>query len=320
MFESIFREYVLDINKANAMYESAENVFKIQILEASHLANNDFIEEDVSDYELYEETTENFLQKVKNFFNSLREAFSKLVINIQNKIDTEIKKRQLNKKLKEVKKALASNRIAQQKAKQKKVKIFDNVKYMKAYTKYVNIWVAETKKLYSKSYSSADEYLQAFHSYSAKLDEASNKLKLNDDEYFTLETDGLKLLQMTDKELNNYHKATSLIKVEHDNAIKTAENIATKIDDPSKISDIKISTNKLSTKSSTVAKKSSHGMLKLFSAIVAVGAVINFGFGYANGHENGEVRGYNDNVIQGMRAKQMEVYKAGYQKGFNNAY
>ena len=62
MFDLIFKEYDLDILKADATFESAKNIFDIQLLESSYLIKNGFIEESSYECGLYEKANENLLQ------------------------------------------------------------------------------------------------------------------------------------------------------------------------------------------------------------------------------------------------------------------
>ena len=324
MFDLIFKEYDLDIAKADATFESAKNIFDIQLLESSYLIKNGFLEESSYECGLYEKANENFLQKLGDFFKSLKDAFVKLINGVIDKAVTAIKKKQVNNKLKEIKKVLASNKMAQQKVSQKKIKIFDSASYTRAYTKYINAWVTESRKLYSKVYKSADEYKKAVANFDSTMEKYADKLNINKTEKYYIETNGINALKMTDKEIENISKSAQLIRKDYERALEKAENMASHNDDPSKVSDIKRFANKLSSRSSVIVKKVMNSSLAQIAAVFGLLSLVEYGIGNAIGKSDGKRKGYNDgfedNLFAGIRARDKDEYSAGYTKGFKNAY
>ena len=270
MFTNILFEYDLESMKNEHMMESATDSFNIAVMELTMLKNQGFVEE--SESMVYAEAVGKYTEAIKKFFQNLIESIKKLVKEVQEKVRLEMTKRDVNKKLKELKKAMAADKTAYS---GKMVKIFDMKKYMKEYTKYINFYVTSVKSLYSKEYSNYDEFLKALKNAEDALTKMADNCHLDDFGKWELETGVNNAITLTETELNSMESVQRAFYNAWIEAIEKSEEIAEKEDDSSKISKIKSMTSKFSSMCSRAYTKMMKHPVESCMAIFAVcGAIL----------------------------------------------
>lgn len=250
--ESLFLEFDLDCQIANNLFETARDKFNVSITELTNLKNQGFFTESEDDDNVYIEAVGKYLDAIKKFFKKILDSIKALVQKVKDKIDIEMSKKEMNKKLKKLKEKLAEDKSILRNG---KVKYFDTARYIKEYTKYINLSVSETKKLYSKEYKSYDEYLAA----RKKAEEKANKFfvdsHLHDKETFYINEEIQKVIQYTEKELASQKSIFDAFQRQWENGVNEFHNMAEKEDDESKINDIKQTTSSFTSKCASAFKR-----------------------------------------------------------------
>lgn len=250
--ENLFLEFELDCQIADNLFETARDKFNISVVELTMLKNQGYFTESEDDTDIYTEAVSKYLESIKDFFKKILDSIKNLVTNVNDKIKVEMQKKEVNKKLKKLKEQLAKEKSIYRNG---KVKYFDTAKYIKEYTKYINLMVSENKKLYSKEYKSVDEYQAARKKCIEKLDKFFMNSKLYDGETFYIENAVSNCIEYTEKEIASQNSVNNAYRAAWEKAVKEFQNMAEKEDDEAKINDIKQTTNSFTSKCSSAFKK-----------------------------------------------------------------
>ena len=228
----------------------------------------------MSDYsnDYYFEASENYKEAIKEFFAKLIQAIKDLVKKIKDYIHEKLRSIQINRKLTDLKKILVANR---NKFNGKKIQIFDTVKYMNAYRKYISLVTGEFRKLTSKKYMDYEEFEKDAKRMDTIIDAAAIKLGLTDNEKYAIETDVFNALSITEKSIKLYDNEFILSAKEWEDSIRTNGTIAEIERNPSVADRIKI----LSQKFSNICSKcfqfmSKHPIASISIIATAVSAII----------------------------------------------
>lgn len=281
MFDSIFKEFEVNLMKCDNIAESAYDIFKIRTGEVNILANQGyFTEAEVDDGAIYMEAASDFMEKIKAFFKKIIDAIKEFVAKLRDTIDAKRFAAKINAQCNEVKKELAKNAMLRAKLKGKKIPFFDGVKAYRAYSKYIATCATENKKLFSKEFSSLDEYIQAATVSNNKIDEL---IDINDittlEDYTRMQVDLAYALNKCSELADGIAKVTELFHAELTQYVKEMEDLAKAEDDASKVHDIETETSKEVSRSksfmSNYISKTKGSISKVFaeihSAISSVG-------------------------------------------------
>ena len=328
MFESLFKEYEIDIAKADHMFETAMDIFNTNLIEKHMLVQEGYIDSQEDIYDLYHESVGSIKDKIKEFFTKIKEAFKKLVLSVKNTVKAQLVKRDANKKLKEVKKQLVENKKLAAQAKGKKVSCFDSVKYTRAYTKFINTTISDYAKVCSKKYNDVKEYKNAYADFLTRMYKNEEKLHLNDEQAWKT---GLTVLELVDKanfEVNNYEDTMKKLNDFCISSMEKLHDMAMKEDDTSKISDIESASTKISSKFSSTLKKIGKSPVVLIGlAIAEIGILTKlsskaFDVGDKHGEKKGYDKGYREGMDKGFKAgynmPSSNMNKASFARGYND--
>ena len=221
MFDICFMEFELGMQILEHNYETSMEKLSIYLEEAEMLEEQGYFEESVDD--VFTEAGKNFLQIIKDFFKGLVEKIRKLIADIKYKHQINVAKKDINKRLKEFKKTLAANKAY---AKGEKVSMFNTSRYVKEYTKYINMAVEETKKVFNKKYTSLEELEKAYTESDSRLVEMAKKMKFSDDELWTININLQEAVVITEKELADFNANINELVAAQEKLIQEQEKIA----------------------------------------------------------------------------------------------
>ena len=221
MFDICFMEFELGMQILEHNYETSMEKLSIYLEEAAMLEEQGYFEESVDD--VFTEAGKNFLQIIKDFFKGLVEKIRKLIADLKYKHQINVAKKNINKRLKEFKKTLAANKAY---AKGEKVTVFNTSRYVKEYTKYINMAVEETKKVFNKKYTSLEELEKAYTESDRRLVEMAKKMKFSDDEVWTITINLQEAVVITEKELADFNANINELVAAQEKLIQEQEKIA----------------------------------------------------------------------------------------------
>ena len=221
MFDICFMEFELGMQILEHNYETSMEKLSIYLEEAEMLEEQGYFEESVDD--VFTEAGKNFLQIIKDFFKGLVEKIRKLIADIKYKHQINVAKKDINKRLKEFKKTLAANKAY---AKGEKVSMFNTSRYVKEYTKYINMAVEETKKVFNKKYTSLEELEKAYTESDSRLVEMAKKMKFSDDELWTININLQEAVVITEKELADFNANINELVAAQEKLVQEQEKMA----------------------------------------------------------------------------------------------
>lgn len=274
MFDLFLKEFNLDIMEANDIFESASDVLALEVTELELLQNQGYFEESADDDTLFEASIEKFTEGIKNFFKKIRDAIVKFIKNVKYKIDTMLIQKDVNRRLKTIKKFLAKNRQEMARYEGKKFPFFDYVAYTKAYKKYINQVISSIRTLYHKDYASVTEFEKELNSTNEKLGKLLNSLNLEKYEAYTIEISVNSIVNISEKCAADVQKIAKLYEDEVQKAVDIAEQTASKEDDISKIAKLKQMINHTVSQSAkfvnAVITKMINGIYRVISAFAGL--------------------------------------------------
>lgn len=212
----IFAGYDLEVKKANHAFESALDMLAINTLDILNSRKNGVITESTSDSMIVTEASK-FAQSVKDFFKKLLDTIRKTVHDIQIKISADIQARKINKTLTQLKRTMA---VSRQLYSDEMIESVDMKALQKAYSAYCKFYVESIKQFLSKSFTSYDEYRNAYTAYTEKLNKKVEELKLNNGEAFLIKCNVNAAIKLTDEELHSYASIIRAISNETEQAVK----------------------------------------------------------------------------------------------------
>ena len=311
MFDICFMEFELGMQILEHNYETSMEKLSIYLEEAEMLEEQGYFEESVDD--VFTEAGKNFLQIIKDFFKGLVEKIRKLIADIKYKHQINVAKKDINKRLKEFKKTLAANKAY---AKGEKVTVFNTSRYVKEYTKYINMAVEETKKVFNKKYTSLEELEKAYTESDGRLREMAKKMKFSDDEVWTITINLQEAVVITEKELADFNANINELvaaqeklaeactnDLEKASTIETGSNdtVGKKVDSfvaiaKRKIERVKTFASQMTSKLPPVVQKVLKSPITKVGLIGAAIAGVAHHSGYKKGSNDGFIKGYGRGV------------------------
>lgn len=241
MFDLFLKEFDLSIMEANDIFESASDILALEVTELELLEEQGYFEEsaDDNDNAIYEASVEKFLEGIQNFFKKIKEAIVKFAKDVRNKVNLELTKRDVNKKIKYIKKMMATNRQQLAIYNGKKFPFFDYVKYMKAYKKYTNHLVKELNYAYKKDYKTREEFESTVSECNKRLIKTAKDLNLYEAEVYVIDVNVHTIVDNSEKAANDIEKIVKLYNDEASRIVETAESATKQEEDITKISMLK---------------------------------------------------------------------------------
>lgn len=174
---------------------------------------------DICDNYIIEASFDNFKESITKIIEKAIDTIRKFIEKIKIKVDIKIQQMQINKKLTELKKLLASKRS---KIIGQKFNIIDTAKYKKYYKDFINVYISEVKKGLNKEFKSIEDFEKWRTQMSNKL--AEFKYTLTDSERWRLSLAINDAVRLTEKEIKN--RDTSVVKIKDDamNVLETINN------------------------------------------------------------------------------------------------
>lgn len=238
------KEYDLAIEKASATMEAEWSAFNINILEATCLMNDGYVDESEDvDMSLFEEATASLVDGIKKFFESIIQAIKDLTGKILTAIGTKIITAEIKHLQKEQIKALAQLRSANSNG---TINVKRTSEYIKIYNKYLDESVKAIIEL-SHTQKDADQYAKKAIELDRKLADFSKNIRLTSSEACTINAigvDGYYKLKEDCDETEKLLKEMSRMTTE---SIIKIRDAALKEDDPHKIRIIQNTAQKVST-------------------------------------------------------------------------
>jgi gas vesicle protein len=229
MNEIAFRQFELGCAEAENMFEYANSMFGIISAKLDGLNAAGHVMESSS---IYTEAVSDMLDKIKKFFAKIIEKIKSLAASVKESIAAYKRDATVKKALKEVEKTLAKSHAE---FNGKTVKILDTIKYMKAYDKYISTVLKNTRALYTKKYTSAEEFDLYQQKYFEANDKAWKDLKLDDVTQYDIDISLNAAYTMTQKELANVDAINELYVKAWQDAVeacqKQAEEVCEQIKD-----------------------------------------------------------------------------------------
>ena len=241
MFDLFLKEFDLSIMEANDIFESASDILALEVTELELLEEQGYFEEsaDDNDNAIYEASVEKFLEGIQNFFKKIKEAIVKFAKDVRNKVNLELTKRDVNKKIKYIKKMMATKRRQLAIHDGKKFPFFDYVKYMKAYKKYTNHLVKELNYAYKKDYKTREEFESTVSECNKRLIKTAKDLNLYEAEVYVIDVNVHTIVDNSEKAANDIEKIVKLYNDEASRIVETAESATKQEEDITKISMLK---------------------------------------------------------------------------------
>jgi hypothetical protein len=242
MEDILISQFDLACDENNLMFESAQRKLEINIAELTTLHNRGYFTESESEEDIYGEAVSDFAAAVKKFFANLMENIRKLISETMDSISENIKNREVHAKLKNYKKAMADNKSLARKG---KISYFDTIGYIRAYNKYINFFIEDHRKLYSKEYKTSADYKSALAASDARCEAKAKELGLANDERWTLDDNVEVLLVYTENEVNSINSIVKAYQNEWENSVKEMANLASHTDNQTIIGDMRVRANAL---------------------------------------------------------------------------
>ena len=214
--EFLIEEKTLDLSIKEAMniLESASALLEIDIMES--FSNDDII---------LEASFQEFKRKAIDVFEKAYIAIKKFFKDLMVKIDTQIQKISLNKKLEELKDIMAKKRA---KALGQKITYFDVKRYKSFYTEFINRYTAELKKGLNHEFKDVKEYEKWRTDMLNKLNDFN--FKLSDEEQWKLSISINSAVKLSETEARNRERNLKMIEESGTSAIRALESKYKKID------------------------------------------------------------------------------------------
>lgn len=214
--EFLIEEKTLELSIKETMnaLESASALLEIDIMESA--MNDDIV---------LEASFQEFKRKAIDLLEKAYEAIKKFIKELIIKMDTQIQKISLNKKLNELKDIMAKKRA---KALGQKITYFDVKRYKTFYTEFINRYTAELKKGLNHEFKNVKEYEKWRTDMLNKLNDFN--FKLSDEEQWKLSISINSAIKLSETEARNREHNLKMVEESGSNAIRALETRYKKID------------------------------------------------------------------------------------------
>lgn len=265
MFDEIILEFEVANMKNDNLFEAACSKLTIKAYELARFHDdNVFTESEANNY--FAEEVGKYTAAVKTYFETIIAKIKELIQKITLAIETEIAKKQINKKLKYLKKHMS--KVKKSKMDGSKIKIFDTIRYTRDYTKYINAAVESLKKVYNKEYENYDEFLKAVYKNDEELDKLAENLDLTYGDKYVLEVNIHDAYQYTVKEQECIDSLRKSFEETLLGGVKTLQSLAENEDDMTKIKHIKSTVSSLISKCTAALRNIVKSLITKVNAIL----------------------------------------------------
>ena len=289
-FERISLEFDIALENSDYMMDTIYSVLSIE-------GNNIYLKEssgEVDEEELddmYTEAVGKFMEKARKLFDTIIEAIKKFFTQLSTAIRTKIRQSQIDKKIDDIEKKLATAKVKELK---RKGHTADPRKLVVLYKQYTNDIIAVITKYHNDDYSNVDDLNKELRAI-----ESSDKYKdLSLEELDIIGTSVKENINFTNAEIRNMDRLNDKILSISVSAEEKLKEYATKADNSDTVNLIHSAGSKIASAGKKVGKLASDHPFITFAAIYAL---------YS------EARPYVANGVKKIAEKKEKIKKEGIQ-------
>lgn len=226
--DEILMEHMGSLNEFDNILAIEDKVFNLSIFKVKHLLESAYsqlsisIMENTADYDLIEESFSDFAEKVHMAITRILDALKKFLTDLKIKIDAKIQQSGINKKLMDIKKALAEKKASLL----EKCSYYDIQEYMSSYSKFIKEYTAAVKDGLNKDFKTDSEY----NAWKNKMVEKMEQFKetLSNEEKWKLMRSVDTNLKYTEKEFQNRQRNLKVIEDIGNASLREIDEMSTK--------------------------------------------------------------------------------------------
>ena len=289
-FERISLEFDIALENSDYMMDT---IYSVLSIEGNNIylkeSSGEVDEEEIDD--MYTEAVGKFMEKARKLFDTIIEAIKKFFTQLSTAIRTKIRQSQIDKKIDDIEKKLATAKVKELK---RKGHTADPRKLVVLYKQYTNDIIAVITKYHNDDYSNVDDLNKELHAI-----ESSDKYKdLSLEELDIIGTSVKENINFTKAEIRNMDRLNDKILSISVSAEEKLKEYATKADNSDTVNLIHSAGSKIASAGKKVGKLASDHPFITFAAIYAL---------YS------EARPYVANGVEKIAEKKEKIKKEGIQ-------
>ena len=289
-FERISLEFDIALENSDYMMDT---IYSVLSIEGNNIylkeSSGEFSEDEIDD--MYTEAAGSFMEKARKLFDTIINAIKKFFTQLSTAIRTKIRQSQIDKKIDDIEKKLATAKVKELK---RKGHTADPRKLVVLYKQYTNDIIAVITKYHNDDYSNVDDLNKELHAI-----ESSDKYKdLSLEELDIIGTSVKENINFTKAEIRNMDRLNDKILSISVSAEEKLKEYATKADNSDTVNLIHSAGSKIASAGKKVGKLASDHPFITFAAIYAL---------YS------EARPYVANGVEKIAEKKEKIKKEGIQ-------
>ena len=289
-FERISLEFDIALENSDYMMDT---IYSVLSIEGNNIylkeSSGEFSEDEIDD--MYTEAAGSFMEKARKLFDTIINAIKKFFTQLSTAIRTKIRQSQIDKKIDDIEKKLATAKVKELK---RKGHTADPRKLVVLYKQYTNDIIAVITKYHNDDYSNVDDLNKELHAI-----ESSDKYKdLSLEELDIIGTSVKENINFTKAEIRNMDRLNDKILSISVSAEEKLKEYATKADNSDTVNLIHSAGSKIASAGKKVGKLASDHPFITFSLIYAL---------YS------EARPYVANGVEKIAEKKEKIKKEGIQ-------
>ena len=289
-FERISLEFDIALENSDYMMDT---IYSVLSIEGNNIylkeSSGEFSEDEIDD--MYTEAAGSFMEKARKLFDTIINAIKKFFSQLSTAIRTKIRQSQIDKKIDDIEKKLATAKVKELK---RKGHTADPRKLVVLYKQYTNDIIAVITKYHNDDYSNVDDLNKELHAI-----ESSDKYKdLSLEELDIIGTSVKENINFTKAEIRNMDRLNDKILSISVSAEEKLKEYATKADNSDTVNLIHSAGSKIASAGKKVGKLASDHPFITFAAIYAL---------YS------EARPYVANGVEKIAEKKEKIKKEGIQ-------
>ena len=261
-YERISLEFDIALENSDYMMDT---IYSVLSIEGNNIylkeSSGEVDEEEIDD--MYTEAVGKFMEKARKLFDTIIEAIKKFFTQLSTAIRTKIRQSQIDKKIDDIEKKLATAKVKELK---RKGHTADPRKLVVLYKQYTNDIIAVITKYHNDDYSNVDDLNKELHAI-----ESSDKYKdLSLEELDIIGTSVKENINFTKAEIRNMDRLNDKILSISVSAEEKLKEYATKADNSDTVNLIHSAGSKIASAGKKVGKLASDHPFITFAAIYAL--------------------------------------------------
>ena len=261
-FERISLEFDIALENSDYMMDT---IYSVLSIEGNNIylkeSSGEFSEDEIDD--MYTEAAGSFMEKARKLFDTIINAIKKFFTQLSTAIRTKIRQSQIDKKIDDIEKKLATAKVKELK---RKGHTADPRKLVVLYKQYTNDIIAVITKYHNDDYSNVDDLNKELHAI-----ESSDKYKdLSLEELDIIGTSVKENINFTKAEIRNMDRLNDKILSISVSAEEKLKEYATKADNSDTVNLIHSAGSKIASAGKKVGKLASDHPFITFAAIYAL--------------------------------------------------